>query len=36
MALHIAIDNKAISLFKRNGFKEEYRTEEKIILKKEL
>ena len=32
----IAIDNKAISLFKRNGFKEEYRTEEKIILKKEL
>ena len=32
----IAVDNPAISLFKKHGFTEEYRTEEKIILKKEL
>ncbi len=32
----IAIDNKAISLFTRNGFLEEYRSKEKIVLKKEL
>ena len=32
----IAIDNPAIILFLKHGFVEEYRTEEKIILKKEL
>ncbi|MBO4888097.1 MAG: GNAT family N-acetyltransferase [Firmicutes bacterium] len=32
----IAIDNPAISLFKENGFIEEYRTDEIIMLKKEL
>jgi RimJ/RimL family protein N-acetyltransferase len=32
----IAIDNPAITLFLKHGFAEEYRTEEKIILKKEL
>ena len=32
----IAIDNPAITLFKKHGFTEESRTEEKIILKKEL
>ena len=32
----IAIDNPAISLFLKQGFCEEYRTEEKIVLKKEL
>ena len=32
----IAIDNDAIKLFLRNGFTEEYRTRDKIILKKEL
>lgn len=32
----IAIDNPAIHMFLKNGFKEYYRTEEKIILKKEL
>ena len=32
----IARDNPAIGLFLRQGFTEEYRTEEKIILKKEL
>ena len=32
----IAIDNPAISLFLNHGFSEEYRTEEKIILKKIL
>ena len=32
----IAIDNPAIHLFLRQGFFEERRTEEKIILKKEL
>ena len=32
----IAIDNPAITLFKKHGFIEESRTEEKIILKKEL
>lgn len=32
----IAIDNPAVSLFQRQGFYEAYRTEEKIILKKEL
>ena len=32
----IAIDNTAISLFVKLGFCEEYRTEEKIVLKKEL
>ena len=32
----IAIDNKAISLFLHHGFKEKYRTDEKIILMKEL
>ena len=32
----IAIDNPAIHMFLKNGFKEDYRTEEKIILKKEL
>ena len=32
----IAIDNPAIVLFLKHGFVEEYRTAEKIILKKEL
>ena len=32
----IAIDNHAITLFLKHGFVEEYRTKEKIILKKEL
>ena len=32
----IAIDNPAIRLFIKHGFSEEYRTEEKIILRKEL
>ena len=32
----IAIDNKAIKLFLKQGFYEEYRTEEKIVLKKDL
>lgn len=32
----IAIDNPAVDLFVRHGFSEVYRTEEKIILKKEL
>lgn len=32
----IAIDNPAIKLFLKHGFVEESRTEEKIILKKEL
>lgn len=32
----IAIDNPAIRLFLKNGFSEEYRTEEIIMLKKEL
>lgn len=32
----IAVDNPALGLFLKHGFSEEYRTEEKIILKKEL
>ncbi|MBQ3481665.1 MAG: GNAT family N-acetyltransferase [Oscillospiraceae bacterium] len=32
----IAADNPAIALFLKQGFTEEYRTEEKIFLKKEL
>ena len=32
----IAIDNPAITLFLKHGFVEKYRTEEKIVLKKEL
>ena len=32
----IAIDNTAIGLFLKQGFYEEYRTNEKIVLKKEL
>ena len=32
----IAIDNPAIGLFLKHGFTEEYRTEEKIFLRKEL
>ena len=32
----IAIDNPAVSLFLKHGFSEEYRTEDKIILKKDL
>lgn len=32
----IAIDNPAISIFLKAGFKEEYRTNEIILLKKEL
>ena len=32
----IAIDNPAISLFLKEGFKEQYRTNEIILLKKEL
>ncbi|MBR6302974.1 MAG: GNAT family N-acetyltransferase, partial [Lachnospiraceae bacterium] len=31
-----AIDNTAIKLFLKHGFYEDYRTEEKIVLKKEL
>ena len=33
---NIAIDNPAIALFKKVGFYEEYRTDEIIMLKKEL
>jgi len=32
----IAIDNPAVRLFFKKGFTEEYRTEEKIVLRKEL
>ena len=32
----IAIDNPAVTLFLKNGFIEEYRTSEIIMLKKEL
>ncbi len=32
----IAIDNPAIRLFLKNGFEEEFRTEEKVFLRKEL
>ena len=32
----IAIDNTAIKLFLKRGFHEEYRTEEKFVLKKDL
>ena len=32
----IAIDNPALKIFLDNGFTEEYKTKEKIILKKEL
>jgi len=32
----IAIDNPAISMFLKQGFYEEYRTDDKIVLKKEL
>ncbi len=32
----IAIDNKSVSMFLKNGFSEEYRTEEIIMLKKDL
>lgn len=32
----IAIDNPAVSLFLKNGFREEYRTDEIIMLKKNL
>ena len=32
----IAIDNTAIRLFLKQGFYEQYRTEEKIVLKKDL
>lgn len=32
----IAIDNAAISMFLKNGFQEEYRTDEITMLKKEL
>ena len=32
----IAIDNKAISLFLKHGFIEDYKTKDKIYLKKEL
>ena len=32
----IAIDNHAVKLFLKHGFTEEYRTEEKIYLRKEL
>ena len=32
----IAIDNPAISLFLRHGFREDYRTDEIVMLKKEL
>ena len=33
---YIAIDNPAISLFLKQGFYEDYRTNEKIVLKKDL
>lgn len=33
---HIAIDNSAIALFLKDGFVEDYRTSEYIMLKKEL
>lgn len=33
---NIAIDNPAISLFLKNGFSEDYRTDEYIMLKKSL
>ena len=32
----IAIDNPAITMFLKNGFIEEYRTDDIIMLKKEL
>ena len=32
----IALDNPAITLFLKEGFEEEYRTEEIILLKKQL
>ena len=32
----LALDNPAISLFKDNGFHEEYRTEDYVLLKKDL
>ena len=32
----IAIDNTAVKMFLKNGFIEEYRTSEIIMLKKEL
>ena len=32
----IAIDNPAVTLFLKHGFSEEYRTNEIIMLKKEL
>ena len=32
----IAIDNPAVSMFLKNGFSEEYRTGEIIMLKKDL
>ena len=32
----LAIDNPAITMFLKNGFMEEYRTNEIIMLKKEL
>ncbi|NLD83611.1 MAG: GNAT family N-acetyltransferase, partial [Clostridiales bacterium] len=32
----LAIDNPAIALFLKQGFYEAYRTEEKIVLKKDL
>lgn len=32
----IAIDNTAVRLFLKHGFYEEYRTDEKIVLKKDL
>ena len=32
----IAIDNPAVTMFLKNGFIEEYRTSEIIMLKKEL
>ena len=32
----IAIDNPAVKIFLKNGFVEEYRTSEIIMLKKEL
>ena len=32
----LAIDNPALSLFQKNGFTEEYRTEDKIFLRRDL
>ena len=32
----IAIDNPAAAMFRKHGFEEAYRTEDKIILRKEL